>query len=82
MALGSGVKMAACGFRDRCNMFEGGRLSGFSGIALLFEARYCSGDPAKCVRNKLAEVRGFDSVPSDMYPNDVARARGLMDVAV
>jgi len=74
--------MANCMYRGRCRIFHEGRLDGFNGIAGLFQARYCGGSPARCVRHQIAEARGFDSVPSDIYPNDVARARTLMEIAV
>ncbi|MDH4139766.1 MAG: hypothetical protein OEV43_04270 [Coriobacteriia bacterium] len=74
--------MAACAYRHTCRFFSKGRLDGFSGIAGLFEARYCGSDYTSCMRYQIAEARGFDSVPSDMYPNDVARARNLRSTAV
>jgi len=68
--------MAECEKLERCPFFSG-HMSNMPGVADLMRSTYCLGDKTHCARYMVAS--GGLQVPSDLLPNDVARAREILD---
>ena len=70
--------METCELRSECALFQTGRLHELGGLAHLFEERYCKGGKDRCLRYQIAQQRGVEWVPADLYPNDQDAARSLL----
>ena len=46
--------------------------------AELMKLRFCRGQYEQCARWRIRETAGKESVPEDLYPNELARAEELL----
>jgi hypothetical protein len=72
--------MAECSNLGSCPFFND-RMKGMEAVAGLFKSRLCLGDSSACARHMVLTKLGKASVPPDLYPNDVDRARSILDAA-
>lgn len=68
---------------DRCELVEqciffNDKMSDYPFAAAQMKERYCLGDNLNCARHIVLEELGRDHVPSDLFPNDVARAERIV----
>jgi hypothetical protein len=67
--------MASCEKLATCPFFSG-HMANMPGVADLMKKTYCLGDKNRCARYQLSSA-GI-AVPTDLLPNDVARASALL----
>lgn len=66
-----------CELLPTCIFFND-RMADTPAVATLFKERYCQGDNRECARYIVFRALGRPSVPPDLYPNQVDRARALL----
>lgn len=69
--------MADCEFLKGC-LFFNDKMSINEGLGAIYKVRYCQGDNTKCARYVVAKKLGREKVPTDLYPNMIERADGLI----
>ena len=69
--------MADCECLAACPFFND-RMTGMPAMAEIMKKQYCRGDFANCARFTIREKLGKDKVPSDLFPNQMDRARQLI----
>jgi hypothetical protein len=47
-------------------------------LAYVYKQRFCKGDSSECARFVVMKRLGKESVPVDLYPNEMAKAREIM----
>jgi len=67
--------MAECEKLGTCPFFSG-QMKKMPSVADFMRRSYCLGDKTGCARYQLAS-KGIP-VPTDLYPNDTARARKIL----
>ena len=67
--------MAFCEKLNSCLFFTG-QMANMPAVSDLMKESYCKGDRTRCARYQVS-VAGL-TVPSDLFPNDVERARQLI----
>ena len=68
----------ACESSTACP-FLNGKMAARPGTAGLFKKRYCEGDGSNCARYLVAKALGKAAVPADLFPNEMERARALVN---
>jgi len=69
--------MADCVCLPKCPFFHD-KMADMPAMADMYKANYCRGDSSKCARHAVFEVLGSGNVPTDLYPNDMARAQSVL----
>ncbi len=69
--------MNDCVLIETCIFFND-RMAQMPSMASLYKERYCKGDSGQCARYLVFDALGRENVPTDLYPNDVDRARALV----
>lgn len=69
--------MADCELLGTCIFFND-KMATMPGITNLMKSRYCRGDNSQCARYMIFQRLGRDSVPGDLAPNDVERAKKII----
>ena len=69
--------MADCALIETCIFFND-KMADMPGMANLYKQRYCREDSASCARYTVFEALGRENVPTDLFPNDLARANGIV----
>lgn len=54
------------------------RMSRMPSMSDLWKQNYCQGDSLHCARHIVFASLGKESVPPDLYPNEVDRARSIV----
>ncbi|HVN20548.1 MAG TPA: hypothetical protein VMU05_17310 [Dongiaceae bacterium] len=67
--------MAECEKLKKCPFFTD-KMANMPSVAEVMKRNYCLGDKNLCARYQLASA-GL-SVPADLFPNDIDRARALL----
>ncbi|WP_276570275.1 methyl-accepting chemotaxis protein [Thiocystis minor] len=65
--------LAACPFFN-------GKMKGNVATVAMMKQRYCRGDKTACARYAVSKALGKEKVPTDLYPNQSARAKSLIAV--
>jgi len=47
-------------------------------VADMLKEKYCKGDSSNCARFLVFNAKGKESVPVDMYPKDIDRAKNII----
>ncbi len=68
--------MATCEKLEKCPFFNG-QIPMPESIANSMKERYCLQDKSKCARYAVASAG--KPVPSDLYPNQMEKARKILD---
>ena len=69
--------MADCECLPRCPFFND-KMAKMPTIAGFFKQKLCKGDFAQCARYRVFKGKGRESVPTDLYPDQVERAEALL----
>jgi hypothetical protein len=69
--------MADCECLGGCDFFND-RMKSKPATADLMKRRYCKSDNSDCARYMVRQSLGKTSVPADLYPNQLERARILV----
>lgn len=66
--------MADCELLAGC-LFFNDKMAGMPTTAELMKDSYCHDNSSECARHMVLQELGRSKVPSDLYPNDIERAR-------
>jgi len=69
--------MADCECLATCIFFND-KMANMPGTADLYKARYCKKDNANCARYMVFKAVGKTKVPTDLFPNDVEKVKGII----
>jgi len=72
--------MADCECLPKCIFFND-KMANKPATAQLMKNQYCHGDNAKCARHMVAAAVGTEHVPSDLFPTQTDRVKGIVEVA-
>lgn len=67
-----------CQFSEGCRPLSNLRSSGESRLVKFYEGIYCRRNHACCATRMVAEVLGVESIPPDLLPPEIDRARQLI----
>lgn len=70
--------MADCECISTCPFFNGKMASNMPSVVDNMKARYCKGDSSGCARYMVFKAVGRGSVPTDLVPNQAARAQQII----
>ncbi len=70
--------MPDCRYLPGCIFFNG-RMNNMPSTGSLYRRRYCKSDWAQCARFMVCEELGTGAAPDDLFPNDVERAKRVLD---
>jgi len=54
-------------------------MANMPGTAAIIKKNYCQGDNSNCARYMVFKSLGREAVPIDLYPNQVTRAKTIID---
>lgn len=69
--------MPECAFMAKCPFFNN-EMGFVSAMADIYKQRYCKTDFARCARFVVREALGPGTCPTDLFPNQIERARELI----
>jgi hypothetical protein len=70
--------MADCASLAACPFFND-KMANMPAMAVIFKKSYCEGgDFERCARYVVAKALGKPSVPADLFPNQIERAKVLI----
>lgn len=69
--------MAECECLPKCPFFHD-KMSGMPDLASLMKKKYCLGDASGCARHIVFEAKGKGSVPANLFPNQVDKAKQII----
>ncbi len=69
--------MADCESLARCPFFNN-MMKDMDGMSGLYKQRYCRNEFSRCARYMVSKAKGRDAVPSDLFPNQAARAQRIL----
>lgn len=72
--------MADCECITGCIFFND-KMADMSSVADIYKTKYCRGDNSQCARHIVFKALGKGTVPEDLYPNMIAKAKMLIDGA-
>jgi hypothetical protein len=72
--------MADCECLAKCPFFHD-RMANMPSMADIYKQRYCKEDNFLCARYRVFKALGRESVPSDMFPNELDRANDMVATA-
>jgi len=67
-----------CQFSEVCRPLRNLRSLGYSRLVRFYEGIYCRRNHACCAARMVAEASGVESVPHDLLPPEIDRARQLI----
>lgn len=70
--------MSDCICLPRCPFFND-KMANMPGTAAIIKKNYCQGDNSNCARYMVFKSLGREAVPIDLYPNQVTRAKTIID---
>jgi hypothetical protein len=59
-------------------MFFNDKMADLPAAADFLKNKYCRGDSSECARYVVRKTLGRERVPSDLFPNDISRAKQLI----
>ena len=62
-----------CKYMEKC-IFYNDKMKDKPSAVAVFKKMYCLTDSTQCARYMVAEALGRENVPTDLYPNNKARA--------
>jgi hypothetical protein len=78
---GEGLRtMSDCECLAGCPFFND-KMEGMPSMAHIYKDRYCHADCFSCARYQVFKALGRESVPSDLFPNQVDRAHDVIAVS-
>lgn len=69
--------MADCPCLPKCPFFND-QMASRPSTAEMMKRRYCKGDYSNCARWMVFQAVGKESIPSDLFPNQVDRVKTLI----
>jgi hypothetical protein len=72
--------MKDCELIEKCIFFND-KMANMPSTAEIFKMKYCKGEFADCARRIVCNAKGRDSVPADLFPNQIDRAREIIAAA-
>ncbi|HEY5959425.1 MAG TPA: hypothetical protein VIV60_22860 [Polyangiaceae bacterium] len=69
--------MGQCEALEGCPFFND-KMVNMPAVAAIVKQNYCLGDHSQCARRLVRDTLGAGSVPVDLYPDQLARARQLL----
>ena len=69
--------MAYCELLAGCIFFND-KLTDLPAAADFLKNKFCRGDSSECARYVVYKTLGRERVPSDLFPNDISRAKQLI----
>ena len=69
--------MPDCECINACPFFND-KMASMSAIADMMKRKYCQGDNSACARYMVRRTLGKEKVPTDLFPNQVDRARQMV----
>ncbi len=69
--------MSDCPCLPGCAFFNN-KMADMPVMAESMKKRYCKGDNSLCARFMVFQAKGRENVPSDLFPNNVERARSII----
>lgn len=75
------TQLADCANLPKCPFFYD-KMQNMPSMADMYKENYCRGDNSHCARFIVMSRLGAGAVPSDLFPNQVARADQLLDAAM
>lgn len=72
--------MSDCPMISRCPFFHD-RMAGMVAMASVMKMVYCRGSNLNCARWAVCSALGPSGVPADLFPNEIERARNILDAA-
>lgn len=70
--------MSDCVKLANCPFFHD-RMANMPSMAEIYKQRYCQGSNEGCARWLIHQTFGSAEVPNDLFPNDMERARAMVD---
>ena len=70
-------KMANCEYLIHCPFFND-KMADMPATANLYKGSFCQGDNSQCARYMVVRALGKLKVPTDLFPNDAARAKEIL----
>lgn len=70
--------MFDCECLPKCPFFHD-KMSAMPVMADLYKKNYCQGDNSTCARYEVFRALGPGSVPGDLYPNQMDRAKAFLE---
>ncbi len=74
------IRMAECECLEQCPFFND-RMASKPATSEMFKKAYCRGDNNRCARYMVFSALGGAAVPADLFPNQVERARDVINAA-
>ena len=69
--------MASCELVEACIFFND-KMTNMPSTAAVIKKSYCEGDFGRCARYMVVQAKGRGTVPADLFPNQVDRAREII----
>jgi hypothetical protein len=69
--------MADCACIAGCPFFND-KMANMPSVADIYKTRYCTGEWSGCARYRVFSKLGRESVPSNLFPNELERADELL----
>jgi hypothetical protein len=69
--------MAQCELLATCIFFND-KMVNYPSTAEFLKKKHCLAEPESCARMMIVRARGRQSVPGDLFPNDIVRAQRLL----
>ena len=69
--------MAVCERLEKCPFFND-RMADMPATAAMFKKQFCEGDFMSCARRMVAVSLSPTQVPSNLFPNEIERARKII----
>lgn len=66
-----------CECLEQCPFFHD-RMANMPSMAAVLKKQFCLGDWSSCARCLLVNELGSEAVPSDLFPDEVERAREIL----
>jgi hypothetical protein len=70
--------MPACECLPRCPFFND-KMANMPTIANFYKERLCNGEFETCARYVVFRAKGREAVPADLFPDQTARAKALLE---
>jgi hypothetical protein len=73
--------MAECKISKNCPLYQNQTNSQTAAVSTWLKNHYCKGNFAICARHTVHEAIGQEYIPSDLFPNERARAAQIVSQA-
>jgi hypothetical protein len=69
--------MAECECLPKCPFFND-KMASKPATASIMKKQYCLGDNMNCARHQVKAAAGAEHVPSDLYPSQIDKVKGIL----